>query len=101
MANKTANENLPPEQRLCSKQVRTAASLVKHRLQKNNVTHDICMHRCHGLWLKYPKACAIQYCLARRNLQQNACQEFIEAWEQCRDKARALDAAKKKNQTNP
>ena len=41
------------------------------------------------------QACAIQYCLNRNNLQQKACREYIEAWEQCRDKARALDAAKK------
>ena len=44
------------------------------------------------------QACAIQYCLARRNLQQNACQAYIEAWEQCRDKARAMDSMKKKNE---
>ena len=44
------------------------------------------------------QACDIQYCLARQNLNQNACQEYIQAWEECRDKARARDAAKRKRQ---
>ena len=42
------------------------------------------------------QACDIQYCLARRNQQQSACQAYIEAWEQCRDKARQQDAENKK-----
>eukprot|EP00542_Grammatophora_oceanica_P017551 CAMPEP_0194033104 /NCGR_PEP_ID=MMETSP0009_2-20130614/5901_1 /TAXON_ID=210454 /ORGANISM="Grammatophora oceanica, Strain CCMP 410" /LENGTH=68 /DNA_ID=CAMNT_0038673725 /DNA_START=68 /DNA_END=274 /DNA_ORIENTATION=+ len=32
------------------------------------------------------QACAIQWCLAKRDHKENLCRAFIENWEQCRDK---------------
>lgn len=43
------------------------------------------------------EACAIQYCLNRFDHQQNKCQDVIETWEKCRDKARANAAAATSN----
>ena len=33
------------------------------------------------------EACAIQWCLARRNHKEHLCQAFIDAWDACRIKA--------------
>lgn len=33
------------------------------------------------------QACAIQWCLARRNHQERLCQSVIDEWKECRDKA--------------
>ena len=36
------------------------------------------------------KACAIQWCLAKRNHKEIYCQAFIDDWKECRDKYMAL-----------
>ncbi len=42
------------------------------------------------------QACAIQWCLAKRDHKEELCQNFIREWEDCRDKAvRAAEATKK------
>ena len=33
------------------------------------------------------EACAIQWCLARRNHKEKLCQIYIDAWKECRDRA--------------
>ena len=34
------------------------------------------------------EACNIQWCLARRNHDQSKCQEFVEAWKRCEERAK-------------
>ena len=38
------------------------------------------------------EACAIQWCLARRNHQERYCQAFIQAWEDCCATAKKQEA---------
>lgn len=45
---------------------------------------------CHQL------ACDIQECIQRNNGMQDKCKDFIKAWEECRDKYRAMNADKEK-----
>lgn len=40
------------------------------------------------------EACAIQWCLARRNHQEKYCKDYIVAWKECCDKARGNEAAR-------
>jgi len=42
-----------------------------------------------------PIACAIQYCLAKRDHKEHLCQAFIDDWKSCCDKVRAASAAAK------
>lgn len=35
------------------------------------------------------QACAIQWCLARRNYKENLCQAYIDEWNRCLDESRA------------
>ena len=37
-------------------------------------------------------ACAIQYCLAKRDHKEHLCQAFIDDWKSCCDKVRAASA---------
>jgi hypothetical protein len=32
-------------------------------------------------------ACAIEWCLSRRNYNEEACKDYIDAWKKCHDKA--------------
>jgi hypothetical protein len=41
------------------------------------------------------QACAIQWCLSRRNHQEEACRDYIDAWKKCCDKARTAAAIQK------
>jgi len=44
------------------------------------------------------QACAIQWCLAKRNHKEHFCQAYIDDWKNCCEKVRAVEAAKlKKN----
>ena len=40
------------------------------------------------------EACAIQWCLARRNHQEKYCLDYIAAWKECCERARAAEAAR-------
>jgi hypothetical protein len=40
-------------------------------------------------------ACAIQWCLAKRNHKEVYCQSFIDEWKKCRDKFMALHELEK------
>ena len=42
------------------------------------------------------KACAIQWCLAKRDKKQELCKDFINDWKRCRDKYMAIYEAEKK-----
>ena len=37
-------------------------------------------------------ACAIQYCLAKRDHKEHLCQAYIDDWKNCCDKVRAASA---------
>ena len=39
------------------------------------------------------KACAIQWCLAKRDHKEHLCQAYIDDWQACCDKVRAATAA--------
>jgi hypothetical protein len=40
------------------------------------------------------QACAIQWCLSRRNHQEEACRDYIDAWKKCCEKARTVATQK-------
>jgi hypothetical protein len=42
-------------------------------------------------------ACAIQWCLAKRNHKEVYCQSFIDEWKKCRDKFMALHELEKQS----
>ena len=39
------------------------------------------------------KACAIQWCMAKRDHKEKLCQAFIDDWKECRDKYMAIHEA--------
>jgi hypothetical protein len=39
------------------------------------------------------QACAIQWCLAKRNHKENLCQAYIDEWKNCCEQVRAVEAA--------
>ena len=41
------------------------------------------------------KACAIQWCMAKRDHKEKLCQAFIDDWRTCRDKYMAIHEASK------
>lgn len=44
------------------------------------------------------KACAIQWCMAKRDHKEKLCQAFIDDWKQCRDKYMALQEESNRKQ---
>jgi len=45
------------------------------------------------------EACAIQWCLARRNHKEHYCKSYIDAWKDCRDRAIERHEQNMKNST--
>ena len=46
------------------------------------------------------QACAIQWCLAKRDHKEHLCQNFIDDWQDCREKARAAAALEAASSTS-